>query len=63
MAKLQFLDLDNTTKVLNPKNITSFINTRGGTKTISIKGEADDITGDHLSPFCHIQNLTAEHTQ
>lgn len=41
-----YLDLDNTTKVLNPKNITSFINTRGNTKTISIKSAADDITGD-----------------
>ena len=41
-----YLDLDNTTKVLNPKNITSFINTRGGTKTISLKANSDDIVSD-----------------
>lgn len=41
-----YMDLDNTTKVLNPKNITSFINTRGSIKTISIKQESDDIVSD-----------------
>lgn len=41
-----YLDLDNTTKVLNPKNITSFINKRGGTKTISLKANSDDIVSD-----------------
>ena len=41
-----YLDLDNTTKVLNPKNITSFINKRGGTKTISLKANSDDIVSE-----------------
>ena len=41
-----YLDLDNTTKVLNPKNITSFINKRGGTKTISLKANSDDVISD-----------------
>lgn len=41
-----YMDLDNTTKVLNPKNITSFINTRGNTKTIAIKNEPDDVLSD-----------------
>ena len=41
-----YLDLNNTTKVLNPKNITSFINTRGGTKTIALKNEPDDIISE-----------------
>ena len=41
-----YLDLDNTTKVLNPKNITSFINMRGGTKTLSLKENSDDVVGD-----------------
>lgn len=38
-----YLDLNNPTKVLSPKNITTFVNTRGGVKTLSIKEEADDI--------------------
>ena len=41
-----YLDLDNTTKVLNPKNITSFINKRGGTKTIALKANSDDIVSE-----------------
>lgn len=41
-----YMDLENTTKVLNPKNITSFINTRGNTKTIAIKNDTDDILSD-----------------
>jgi hypothetical protein len=41
-----YLDLDNTTKVLNPKNITSFINMRGGTKTLSLKENSDDVVSD-----------------
>lgn len=38
-----YLDLDNTTKVLNPRNITTFLNSRGNTKTISVKSNPDDI--------------------
>lgn len=38
-----YVDLDNATKVLNPKNITTFVNTRGGTKTLSVKENYDDI--------------------
>lgn len=38
-----YLDLGNTLKVLNPKNITTFVNTRGGVKTLSIKDNPDDI--------------------
>lgn len=41
-----YLDLDNTRKVLNPKNISSFINKKGNNKTISIKNEEDDILSD-----------------
>ena len=41
-----YMDLENTTKVLNPKNITSFINTRGNTKTIAIKENSDDLLSD-----------------
>ena len=38
-----YLDLDNTVKILNPRNITTFINSRGNTKTISVKANPDDI--------------------
>ena len=38
-----YLDLNNTTKVLNPRNITTFVNTRGGVKTLSLKDNPDDI--------------------
>lgn len=38
-----YLDLNNTTKVLSPNNITTFVNTRGGVKTLSIKNDHDDI--------------------
>ena len=41
-----YMDLDNTRKVLNPKNISSFINKKGNTKTIAIKGEEDDVLSD-----------------
>lgn len=38
-----YLDLNNTQTVLNPKNITTFVNTRGGVKTLSIKDDPNDI--------------------
>lgn len=38
-----YLDLNNSTKVLNPRNITTFVNTRGGVKTLSLKDNPDDI--------------------
>lgn len=38
-----YLDLNNTTKVLNPRNITTFVNTRGGVKTLSLKDNPEDI--------------------
>ena len=37
------MDLHNSQKVLNPRNITTFVNTRGGVKTLSIKDNPDDI--------------------
>lgn len=41
-----YMDLDNTVKILNPRNITTFINSRGNTKTISVKTNPDDIKAD-----------------
>lgn len=38
-----YLDLNNQVKVLNPRNITTFINTRGGVKSLSIKSDPEDI--------------------
>lgn len=38
-----YLDLNNSLKVLNPKNITTFVNTRGGVKKLSIKDNPEDI--------------------
>lgn len=38
-----YLDLNNSLKVLNPRNITTFVNTRGGNKILSIKENPDDI--------------------
>lgn len=38
-----YMDLHNSQKVLNPKNITTFVNTRGGVKTLSIKDDPEDI--------------------
>lgn len=41
-----YLDLSNTNKVLNPKNITSFINRRGNTKTIALKQDSEDVQSE-----------------
>ena len=41
-----YIDLENTRKVLNPKNISSFINKKGNNKTIAIKNEQDDVLSD-----------------
>lgn len=38
-----YLDLNNSLKVLNPRNITTFVNTRGGNKILSIKENPEDI--------------------
>lgn len=38
-----YLDLGNNLNVLNPKNITTFVNTRGGVKKLSIKDNPEDI--------------------
>lgn len=41
-----YLDLGNSLKVLNPRNITTFVNTRGGVKKLSIKKDPQDIMSD-----------------
>lgn len=41
-----YLDLGNSLKVLNPRNITTFVNTRGGVKKLSIKNDPQDIMSD-----------------
>lgn len=38
-----YLDLNNTQKVLNPKNITTFVNVRGGVKRLVLKDNPEDI--------------------
>lgn len=39
-----YMDLNNQLKVLNPRNITTFVNKRGGVKKLSIKDNPEDIT-------------------
>lgn len=41
-----YMDLDNHTKVLNPKNITTFINSRGNVKTIAVKSDPNSLQSD-----------------
>ena len=41
-----YLDLNNQLNVLNPRNITTFVNTRGGTKTLSLKENPEDIDSE-----------------
>lgn len=40
---IMYLDLDNSMKILNPRNINTFVNTRGGVKTLSVKDDPTDI--------------------
>lgn len=41
-----YLDPTNSLKVLNPRNITTFVNTRGGVKKLSLKSNPEDIVSD-----------------
>ena len=41
-----YMDLSNHSKILNPKNITTFINNRGNVKTLSVKSNPDDLQSD-----------------
>ena len=41
-----YLDIENSLKVLNPRNITTFVNTRGGVKTLSLKKDPTDIISE-----------------